>query len=105
MIIAVNHSEPEYASEVTIRRLRYLIAVALIGSEEKNKLEELTYSCTEEEAMEKIMYLQEYLPIPGFHTIPHGMEEINLAAKFMADKDDLYDRTIRAIGRNAEPSR
>lgn len=105
MIIANNNIEPDYASEVTIRRLRYLIAVALIDSEEKLKLESLTYTCTEDEAIEKILYLQEYLPIPGFHTTPHGVEEINQAVKFMADKDDFYDRTIRTIGRDAESGR
>lgn len=105
MIIANNNIEPDYASEVTIRRLRYLIAVALIDSEEKLKLESLTYTCTEEEAVSKISYLQEYLPIPGFHTTPHGTDEINQAVKFMADKDDFYDRTIRPVGGNAEQSR
>lgn len=91
-MIVAKDSEPEFASEVTIRRLRYYIAVALIGSEERMQIETESYFYNEQEAQEKIDYLINYLPIPGHHTIAHGMEEIKRAVKYAITKDDFYER-------------
>lgn len=95
MIFASNNTEPDYASEVTMRRLNFMIATALITSEERERLETIAYRFSEDEAQAEISKLEQQMPIPGYHTIAHGMEEINRAVKFAADKDDLYDRTIR----------
>lgn len=95
-MIVASSNEPEFASEVTIRRLRYYIAVALIGSEERLKIEEESYFYNEQEAQEKIDYLNNYLPIPGHHTIAHGVEEINRAVKYAVTKDDFYERNNSA---------
>lgn len=94
MIIARNDSEQEFASEITMRRLNMMISTALILSDERNELEMIAYTYTEEEANEKIEYLKEFLPQVGYHTVPHGMEDINRAVKYSVDKDDFYDRTI-----------
>lgn len=95
MIFAKDNGNEELACEVTLRRLGFMIAASLIYSEEKQGLEIRTYLLNETEALELIDYLKEFQPIPGFHTVPHGVKDINLAVKFAADKDDFYDRSIR----------
>jgi len=95
LIFATSDNEPDYASEVTMRRLNMMIATALITSEERNRLETIAYKFSEDEAQTEIQKLEQQMPIPGFHTIPHGMDEINRAARFAADKDDFYDRSKR----------
>lgn len=72
-----------------------MLAASLIDSEDKVSLEMKMYTLTEEEALQEIDKLRDVQPIPGFHTIAHGMEEINRAARFAADKDDFYDRSKR----------
>lgn len=91
-MIVANTNEPEYASEVTMRRLRYYIAIALIDSDEKIRIETESYFYNEQEAENKIQYLIQYLPIPGHHTIAHGVAEINQAVRYAVDKDDFYER-------------
>lgn len=72
-----------------------MIATALITSEERQRLETIAYRFSEDEAQVEISKLEQQMPIPGFHTIAHGMDEINKAVQFAADKDDFYDRTKR----------
>jgi hypothetical protein len=96
MILAKDDGNEELACEVTLRRLGFMIAASLISSEEKQEMEMRTYLLNESEALELIEYLKEFQPIPGFHTIAHGVKDINTAARFAADKDDFYDRSISA---------
>lgn len=95
MIVAKDNGNEELASEVTLRRLGFMIASSLIPSDEKMDLEMRMYLLNEQEASEICDYLKEFQPIPGFHTIAHGMEDINRAVNFAVDKDDFYDRTKR----------
>lgn len=96
MIIARNDTEPEYASEVTMRRLNYMIAAALITSEERTELEMKSYTLTEEQAQQEIERLQDQMPIPGHHTIAHGLEDIRKAVKYAIEKDDYHDYIKRS---------
>lgn len=96
MIVAKDNGNEELASEVTLRRLGFMIAASLIPSEEKQDLEMRMYLLNEQEANEICEYLREFQPIPGFHTVAHGMEDINRAVKFAVDKDNFYDRTTSA---------
>lgn len=95
MIIARSDSHPDYASEVTMRRLNFMIATALITSEERLRLESTAYKFDEEQAQETIKELEQQMPIPGFHTIAHGMSDINEAVRYAADKDDFHEQRFK----------
>jgi len=78
-----------------MRRLNFMIAAALITSEEREQLEAKAYTFNEDEAQEWITKLNDQMPIPGFHTIAHGMEDINKAARYAADKDDFHEQRFK----------
>ena len=101
MILAKNDSL-DYASEVTMRRLRYMISAALIGSDEREKLETESYFYDEEQALTIIAYLEQFQPIPSHDNPAHGVDDINRAVRYAVDKDTFYDRTERTIRRDSK---
>jgi len=76
-------------SEMTRRKLNYLLSIALIY----NKLEYEMRSAmrTEEQALEMIAELSEQLPIMGLHSVPLDMKQQGEAIKYMVAKDDLHE--------------
>ncbi len=87
-------------SEMTRRRLEYMISNALIY----NRLEYEMRSaiCTEDEALGMIAELSQQMPIMGLHSVPLDMRQQGDAIRYMVAKDDFYEqRTKKDYARNA----
>jgi hypothetical protein len=78
-------------SEMTRRRLEYMISNAMIISEERSRLERKSSALTEEEAEQIIKSLQDQMPIMGLHRWPLDMKETKQAIRYQVDKDDLHE--------------
>lgn len=79
-------------TEVTARRLNYMIAVALIHWEERHSLEMKVHTMTEKEALALCDKLKDSMPQVGYHTIPHSVAEQGQAIRYAVDKDDYYEQ-------------
>jgi hypothetical protein len=87
--------DPLYAhqtdqTEVTARRLGFMIAAALITSDERQRYEMIAHKLTEEQAKQLCDKLQDAMPQPGYHTIAQSQEDIKKAIRHAIEKDDYY---------------
>lgn len=79
-------------TEMTARRLNYMIAVALIDWEERHRLEMKVHKLTEKEGLELCEKLKDSMPQMGYHSIPLSVEEQGRAIRYAVDKDDYYEQ-------------
>lgn len=84
------YAHPTDQKETTSRRLNYMIAIALINSDERNRYQMEAYKLSEEEALNLCDKLQEFMPIPGHHNTAHSVEEQGRAIRYAVDKDNYY---------------
>lgn len=84
------HAHPTDLTETTSRRLNFMIATALISSEERNKYESEWYKMTEAQALDLCDKLKDSMPIPGHHTTAHTLDEQKRAIRYAVDKDNYY---------------
>lgn len=84
------HAHPTDQKETTSRRLNYMIATALINSDERKKYESEWYKLTEQQALDLCDKLKDSMPIPGHHTTAHSLEEQGRAIRYAVDKDNYY---------------
>lgn len=84
-------------TERTGRLLCTLFGNALLYSEEKFWYEMNWFKFTEKEAWDHINKLQnEFMPIMGLHSWPHGQgEDLKKAIQYQADKDDFYEQRFK----------
>jgi hypothetical protein len=68
-----------------------MISVAMINSDERQKLEMIAYKLSEEEALKLCSRLQDSMPQVGYHTIPHSVIEQGQAIRYAVDKDTYYN--------------
>lgn len=83
--------EEEPVSEVTRRRLEFMISVAHLNPDEKVKYEDQSVFISEENANKTIEELKPYMPIMGLHNWPLDMRQQNEAIKYQVAKDDLHE--------------
>lgn len=76
--------------ETTSRRLNYMIAVAMISSEERNTYEMQAFRLSEEHAQQLCEKLKQFMPQVGYHTIPQSVSEQGEAIRYAVDKDNYY---------------
>lgn len=87
--------EEEPVSEVTRRRLEFMISVALLTPNEKLKYEKQSIFISEEEANKVIEELKQIMPIMGLHNWPLDMRQQAEAIKYQVAKDDLHEERWR----------
>lgn len=90
-IIDPLHAHPTDQTEVTSRRLNWMISAALITSETRAKYESIAYKLSEEEAIKLCEKLKDDMPQPGYHTIPLSVEDQGRAIRYSVAKDDYYN--------------
>lgn len=79
-------------TERTGRLLCTLFDTALLYSHEKLWYETNWFKFTELQAWEHIKKLQEFMPVMGLHSWPHGQgDDLKKAIQYQADKDDLHE--------------
>ena len=83
-------------TERTGRLLCTLFDTALLYSEEKLWYESNWFKLTEKEAWQHIEKLQQYLPIMGLHSWPHGQgEDLKKAIQYQVDKDNFHEERFK----------
>ena len=88
--------DPLYAhqtdqTEVTARRLGFMIAAALITSDERQRYESMAHKLTEQQAIELCEKLKDAMPQPGYHTIAQSQEDIKRAIRHAIERDNYYN--------------
>ena len=83
-------------TERTGRLLCTMFDKAMLHSHEKLWYECNWFKLTEEQAWQHIKKLQEFMPIVGLHTWPHGQgEELGQAIRYQVDKDDFHEQRFK----------
>lgn len=88
---------PDYGqiSEMTRRRLEYMISVALLDGEEKVRYENRSIFLTEDDALQIMNELKERMPIMGLHNWPLDMKQTGEAIRYQVDKDDFHEQRFK----------
>lgn len=79
-------------SELTRRRLEYMISVALLHGEERTEYENRAIFLTEDDAMQIMNELRERMPIMGLHNWPLDVRQQGEAIRYQVMKDDLHEQ-------------
>jgi hypothetical protein len=88
---------PDYGqiSEMTRRRMEYMISVALLTGEERADYERRAIFLTEDDAQQIMNELKEYMPIMGLHNWPLDVKQMGEAIQYQVAKDDLHEERFK----------
>lgn len=76
-----------------------MISIALLNPDERLKYEDRSIFASENEGLQMISELQQYMPIMGLHSIPLDMKQQRQAIEYQVAKDDFHEQRWKKLNK------